>query len=135
MPKALPFERDGVVTGYMIMCPACECGHLFNTLKDDAAPNRSVWTFNASVDKPTFRASMLVKSGHYASGQKKSDGECWCTYEARYGKPAPFSCSICHSFVTDGRIEFLKDCTHALAGQTVDLPDWKTGEVSDGRTV
>lgn len=30
---------------------------------------------------------------------------------------------FCHSFVTDGRIQFLSDCTHALAGQTVDLPE------------
>lgn len=28
---------------------------------------------------------------------------------------------ICHSFVTDGKIRFLNDCTHDLAGQTVDL--------------
>ena len=32
--------------------------------------------------------------------------------------------TVCHSFVTDGRIQFLADCTHALAGQTVDLPEW-----------
>jgi hypothetical protein len=31
--------------------------------------------------------------------------------------------SVCHSFVTDGRIQFLGDCTHALANQTVELPD------------
>ena len=30
----------------------------------------------------------------------------------------------CHSFVREGRIEFLSDCTHALAGQTVELPDF-----------
>jgi hypothetical protein len=30
---------------------------------------------------------------------------------------------VCHSFVRNGRIEFLGDCTHALAGQTVDLKD------------
>lgn len=29
----------------------------------------------------------------------------------------------CHSFVREGRIQFLGDCTHKLAGQTVDLPD------------
>ena len=29
----------------------------------------------------------------------------------------------CHSFVREGRIEFLGDCTHAMVGQTVDLPD------------
>ena len=28
-----------------------------------------------------------------------------------------------HSYVTDGRIQYLSDCTHPLAGQTVDLPD------------
>lgn len=30
----------------------------------------------------------------------------------------------CHSFVTNGRIQFLSDSTHPLAGQTVELPDW-----------
>lgn len=31
----------------------------------------------------------------------------------------------CHSWVTEGRIEFLADCTHSMAGQTVDLPaEW-----------
>ncbi|SHF03280.1 hypothetical protein SAMN02745157_1480 [Kaistia soli DSM 19436] len=30
----------------------------------------------------------------------------------------------CHSFVTNGRIQFLGDCAHELAGQTVDLPPW-----------
>lgn len=28
----------------------------------------------------------------------------------------------CHSFIRSGRIEYLTDCTHALAGQTVELP-------------
>lgn len=36
------------------------------------------------------------------------------------------STPTCHSFVTDGRIQFLGDSTHALAGHTVDLPDWPT---------
>jgi hypothetical protein len=30
----------------------------------------------------------------------------------------------CHSFVTDGRIQFLGDCTHHPVGQTVPLPPW-----------
>jgi hypothetical protein len=29
----------------------------------------------------------------------------------------------CHSFVRDGRIEFLTDSTHELAGQIVGLPE------------
>ena len=35
----------------------------------------------------------------------------------------------CHSFVRNGVIEFLGDCTHKLAGQTVPLPGWlRNGE-------
>lgn len=30
---------------------------------------------------------------------------------------------MCHSFIRSGKIEFLSDCTHPLAGQTVELPD------------
>lgn len=32
--------------------------------------------------------------------------------------------TICHYFIKAGRIEFCGDCTHALKGQTVDLPDF-----------
>ncbi len=32
--------------------------------------------------------------------------------------------SVEHSFIKDGMIEFLGDCTHKLAGQTVDLPEF-----------
>lgn len=35
---------------------------------------------------------------------------------------------VCHSFVRVGNIEFLGDCTHALAGKTVPMPDWPTAE-------
>jgi uncharacterized protein YodC (DUF2158 family) len=30
----------------------------------------------------------------------------------------------CHSFVRDGRIQFLGDCDHSLAGKTIDIPDF-----------
>lgn len=35
--------------------------------------------------------------------------------------------SRCHSFLREGKFQFLKDCDHPLAGKTVelpDLPDW-----------
>jgi hypothetical protein len=60
------------------------------------------WGWNGSLDKPTFTPSILVKA-NYTSPNRLDD--------------------ICHSFVTDGKIHFLGDCTHQLAGQTVDLPD------------
>jgi hypothetical protein len=34
----------------------------------------------------------------------------------------------CHSFIRDGNIQFLSDCTHNLAGKTVELPDWDEDE-------
>lgn len=68
------------------------------------------------LDRPTLTPSISVSSGHYASHWKPGDG-CWC------GKDYGFSCYRCHSVVTDGRIMFCTDSTHALAGQTVDMPD------------
>jgi hypothetical protein len=59
-----------------------------------AGPN--AWMFNGDVDRPTFSPSVLT-----------------------LGRPPR-----CHSFITHGRIEFLPDSEHALAGQTVDLPPW-----------
>jgi len=59
------------------------------------------WGWNGNVDAPTFTPSVLVR-------YRWSDGD-----------------RVCHSFVTDGRIQFLGDCTHSLAGQTVELPDWE----------
>jgi len=129
MPRALPVvDKDGKTTGWMVFCPACKSGHLFNTVPGDnsVGGKKPVWTFvNNDPERPTFRASYLVKSGHHAKGHKKGDS-CWCTFEKEHGKKAPFECRICHSFVTDGKIKFLKDCTHSLAGQEVDLPDWET---------
>lgn len=41
----------------------------------------------------------------------------------RQWREAKFPPYVCHSFVRNGRIEYLGDCTHHLKGQTVDLPD------------
>lgn len=62
------------------------------------------WQFNGDFKKPTFSPSVLV---HYPN------------------QPKTFYC--CHSFIKDGMIQFLGDCTHDLAGQTVaigELPEW-----------
>lgn len=58
----------------------------------------NVWAWNRSEDAPTFEPSVLVTR-----------------------PPTP---DVCHSFVRDGQIQFLGDSTHALAGQTVPLPEW-----------
>jgi hypothetical protein len=106
----------------MFWCPGCDGAHLVY-VGSGSGPR---WGYNDNPERPTFTPSVLVKSGHYISTHKPGD-PCWCDYEARFGRPSPFKCSICHSFVTDGKIQFLPDCTHELAGKTVDLPDWEDG--------
>ncbi len=53
-------NQDGEHSGWAIYCPACEQLHVF----DDR------WTFNGNMEKPTFRASMLVHEHKYGTGIK-----------------------------------------------------------------
>lgn len=55
------------------------------------------WEFNGDFVKPTFSPSVLVY------GNEKT------------GRPRT------HCFIRDGRIEYLSDCTHELAGMTRDV--------------
>lgn len=83
----------------------------------------SGWKFNGDYDRPTFTPSILISSGHYTPHFKPGDS-CWCTYIAEHPdekESLHFRCGRCHSFVTDGQIHFLSDCTHALADKTVPL--------------
>ena len=122
MPRLEPVsDGDGNLIGYMFQCPGCGEYHMFTTAGKNSVG--ATWTFNGDVERPTFSPSLLVQSGHYAPGHKPGE-RCWCTYNEEHpDKPAPYHCYRCHSFVRDGRIQFLADCTHELAGKTVPLPD------------
>lgn len=61
------------------------------------------WTWNGDIEEPTLRPSIRT---HWQAG----DGN---------GNPGPDI--ICHSFVNNGKVEFLSDCTHEMAGQILDL--------------
>jgi hypothetical protein len=69
-------------------------------------PHDRGWEFSGSLERPTLSPSILV----HPHGALADDGSVYQSHR-------------CHSFVRDGRIEYLGDSTHALAGQTVDLPD------------
>lgn len=79
--------------------------HEYNILKQRIIPiqlsgSRSEtgnWSWNGDTEKPTLHPSILTTYQH---------GE--VLYK-------------CHSFVNDGSIQFLSDCSHELAGQTIDL--------------
>lgn len=83
-------------------CPGCEELHqIYIKHNSSSAP---IWKWNGSLDKPTFSPSIVISPNNK---------------EYR-----------CHSFVREGRIQFLSDCFHKLKNQIVDLPelpDWFWG--------
>lgn len=109
----LRFAEGGILNFW---CFGCEEFH--GIKKRDALGG---WTFNGNYDAPTFTPSVLTTSGHYTSGFVPGS-DCWCTYNAKHTEdPAPFHCERCHLFVVDGKIQYLSDSTHKLAGKTVDM--------------
>lgn len=59
----------------------------------------SNWSWNGDTERPTLKPSILTEF-RYAG--------------VRYH---------CHSFVNDGIVQFLSDCSHELAGQNIELVD------------
>lgn len=71
---------------------------------NDAHRITNLWGFDGNVDNPTFDPSILVNGMSHSKPKMR-----------------------CHSYVRNGKWEFLSDCDHALAGLTVDmvdLPKW-----------
>lgn len=122
----------GQFYGIKFKCPGCGEHHILPT--QDTPPDVTKadrWNFNGDYERPVLSPSVLSRTGHYAKHFKKGDS-CWCAYnaeqEAKGEKPAPFKCGICHSFfggngAQPGQIVFLGDCTHSLAGKTVELEE------------
>lgn len=81
-------------SAYVFDCPGCNQSHLVPMPR---------WTFTGTREKPTFNPSLLCTTRFTDAGRPTA---------------------ICHSFIRDGMIQFLGDCTHHLAGQTV--PIWRS---------
>lgn len=90
--KVEKVHTNGEGDQYQFMCPGCGIYHSFD--------NR--WNFNGDLDKPTFSPSLDVTGGKYDENDQWTDLHC-------------------HSYVKNGKIQFLSDCSHELAGQTVEL--------------
>lgn len=84
-------------------CPACGTEHFVSVGPKSFWKIR--WQFNGDRDKPTINPSILVTADVPADV-----------------KITP-NIRRCHSFVRDGKIQFLGDCTHDYAGKTVELPE------------
>ncbi len=105
MPKAKYCEH-GPGRSVRFMCPGCDSSHICRV----EGEGRPCWGFNGNMDAPTLTPSVLVTYNGPDAGQLDEDG---------FRAPP----AVCHSYVTNGSIQFLADSTHALAGQTVPLPD------------
>lgn len=104
-------------------CPGCGTSHQIGV----EAPARVVWGFNGNGDRPTFTPSIFVRGVRIEGGSEEIERiiDSYKLPEEREAMLADRRINtVCHSFVTDGRIQFLGDCTHALAGQTVEMPEW-----------
>ena len=97
-------------------CPGCDQVHGIYFGPDAA----TAWAWNGSLELPTIRPSVLVLGRRWEPPVTPDNHEQW---EREPWEQHQVD-RVCHSFVTDGRIQFLGDCTHPLAGQTVDLPPW-----------
>ena len=125
MSQLTPILRDSDGGGLLFWCPGCKTAHRIQHGHGDGPR----WNWNGDGLRPTFTPSVLVRSGHHIPGHQAGTC-CWCSYNAEHpDESVDFTCAVCHSFVTDGRIQFLSDCTHALAGQTVDLPAWPKADL------
>lgn len=83
-------------------CPACQEMHDFAVSPEYfVAHNGShhTWIWDGNPDRPTVNPSMNIKTG-------------W-----------PDNQTVCHYYLHAGTIRYQGDCTHALAGATVTLPD------------
>lgn len=107
------FLRRGQFGLLLFFCPGCKTAHQVS-VGEGPGPR---WQFNGNAEAPTFAPSILCTGTQI----ERDDGGKWTGEWLRGPDGQPLK-SICHSFMTDGRIQFLGDCTHALAGQTVDLP-------------
>jgi hypothetical protein len=93
-------------TGIAFWCPGCNEVHRIRTEGPGGQFNQAKWQWDGNVAAPTISPSILIR----------------VNFAPEDGGPI-----VCHSFVRAGQIEFLGDCTHALKGQTVALPDWPQG--------
>jgi len=93
---------DGCGTDYVSFdCPGCSERHTLPVTGPRA------WGFSGDLVRPTLTPSILCR---YHAFNEVTE---------QYDKLE----STCHSFVRDGEIQFLDDCSHALKGQTVPLAE------------
>lgn len=98
--RVIPVTGRGNMISFR--CPGCNSTHTVPI--DHKNGNDCQWSWNGSLDRPTLSPSIVERVGPYEWGPRKGQT------------------TVCHSFVRDGMIQFLSDCTHDKAGQTLAIP-------------
>lgn len=78
------------------------------------------WTWNGNTEAPTLRPSVLTNGT-----QKLTDEEHATLMAGGKVEPRRFRC---HSWINEGSAQFLSDCSHPFANQTVALLDVRKEE-------
>lgn len=81
---------------YEHFCPGCGCAHRLEI--GARGPDGRKLGFDGDIYTPGFEPEVVVLEGR----------------------------RVCRYLLRGGRLFFADDCTHALAGKTVDLPDFPT---------
>ena len=111
-------DGDGNI-GYHFHCPGCGSAHGVFVERITPGPK---WGFNGNEEKPTFTPSVLVRWVSLPKNMTKDkNGKHILGSDGRIEGAKD---EVCHSFVTNGMIQFLGGCTHHLKGQTVELGDF-----------
>lgn len=112
-------ESPEVKQAYVaIKCLGCGHPHVL-TIKKIPGYDGPCWEFNNNLDLPTFTPSLLCRAGKAAY-----DANEWEKLEQEHKEFLEKRSSVCHSFIREGKIQYLSDCTHSLRGQTIDLPEY-----------
>jgi hypothetical protein len=103
-------------------CPGCKEMHQVGVGSGEGPR----WGYNGDPAAPTFTPSILVRAVRIDGGDAELE-RILDTYKLPEDRERMLADkrinTVCHTFVTDGQSQFLGDCTHALAGQTVPLPE------------
>ena len=96
-------NQQNELLGYWFICPGCKAASMGGAHYIPVNPNKNSlgagWNFDGNEEKPTFTPSVLGKA-KYGDDQKEQR---------------------CHLFVKVGQIQYLSDCDHEFAGQTVPM--------------
>lgn len=106
-------------------CPACRDQHSY------VIGGGRGWTWDGDLESPTFSPSLLVHPRRrFKPGTTDAEIEA-ARLVTPEGEPLAGITETtfrCHLFLRSGKIQYCGDCDHALAGQTIDLPEFPEEE-------